>query len=98
MESEFKMNKIFKRLTIVGMALTMALGVGAVTYNSLNLKAEASKKGNTKSTTRSDILTPSNHTLLMIDHQPQMAFATKSHDVTLVRNNAEALAKSAKAI
>lgn len=99
MESEFKMKKIFKKLTMVGMALTMALGVGAVTHNSLNLNAEAAEQanGNTKLKTTSDILTPSNHTLLMIDHQPQMAFATKSHDVTLVRNNAEALAKSAKA-
>ena len=32
----------------------------------------------------------------MIDHQPQMAFATKSHDMTLVRNNVAGLAKSAK--
>ena len=39
MESEFKMKKIFKKLTMVGMALTMALGVGAVTHNSLNLNA-----------------------------------------------------------
>jgi nicotinamidase-related amidase len=98
MESEFKMKKISKKLTMVGMALTMALGVGAVTHNSLTLNAEAAQevKANTKSTTTADILTPSNHTLLMIDHQPQMAFATKSHDVTLVRNNVEALAKSAK--
>ena len=95
MESEFEMKKIFKRLTIVGMALTMALGVGAVTYNSLNLNVEAAK-ADTKSTTTSDILTPSNHTLLMIDHQPQMAFATKSHDITLIRNNVAGLAKSAK--
>ncbi|WP_239094379.1 hydrolase [Bacillus sp. B15-48] len=32
----------------------------------------------------------------MIDHQPQMAFATNSHDMTLVRNNVAGLAKSAK--
>ncbi|WP_249871583.1 hydrolase [Oceanobacillus saliphilus] len=32
----------------------------------------------------------------MIDHQPQMAFATKSHDMTLVLNNVAGLAKSAK--
>src|SRR4051794_16637073 len=98
MESEFKMKKIFKKLTIVGMALTMALGVGTVTYNSLNLNAEAAEKvkADKQSTTTSDILTPSNHTLLMIDHQPQMAFATKSHDMTLVRNNVAGLAKTAK--
>ncbi|WP_240702971.1 hydrolase [Cohnella luojiensis] len=34
---------------------------------------------------------------MLIDHQPQMAFAVKSHSVELVRNNTEALAKSAKA-
>ena len=38
------MKKIFKKLTMVGMALTMALGVGAVTYNSLNLNAEAAEQ------------------------------------------------------
>ncbi|WP_205753865.1 isochorismatase family protein, partial [Gottfriedia acidiceleris] len=42
------------------------------------------------------LLTPTNHTLLMVDHQPQMAFATKSADVTLVRNNAAGLAEAAK--
>lgn len=43
------------------------------------------------------LLTPDNHTLLLIDHQPQMAFATRSHDVEDVRNNVTGLAKSAKA-
>nr|WP_172797995.1 hydrolase [Bdellovibrio bacteriovorus] len=42
------------------------------------------------------LLTPSNHTLVLIDHQPQMAFATKSIDVATLRNNTVALAKSAK--
>ncbi|MGY5749343.1 hydrolase [Vibrio antiquarius] len=43
------------------------------------------------------LLTPDNHTLLLIDHQPQMAFATRSHDVEDVRNNVTGLAKTAKA-
>ncbi|MBV7393221.1 hydrolase [Mameliella sediminis] len=42
------------------------------------------------------LLTPDNHTLLLIDHQPQMAFATKSIDVAELRNNTVGLAKSAK--
>lgn len=42
------------------------------------------------------LLTPQNHTLLLIDHQPQMAFATKSIDVAELRNNTVGLAKSAK--
>ena len=90
------MKKVFRKLIVAGMALTMALGVGAVTHNSLNLKAEAAQEVKANTSTTSDILTPSNHTLLMIDHQPQMAFATKSHDMTLVRNNVAGLAKSAK--
>jgi len=43
------------------------------------------------------LLTPSNHTLILIDHQPQMAFATRSIDVAELRNNVTGLAKSAAA-
>ncbi len=43
------------------------------------------------------LLTPDNHTLLLIDHQPQMAFATRSIDVAELRNNTVGLAKSARA-
>lgn len=45
----------------------------------------------------SSLLTPENHALLLVDHQPQMAFAVASHDVVEVRNNVTALAKSATA-
>ena len=41
------------------------------------------------------LLTPSNHTLILIDHQPQMAFATKSIDIAELRNNVTGLAKAA---
>ncbi|PZO53289.1 MAG: hydrolase [Alphaproteobacteria bacterium] len=41
------------------------------------------------------LLTPANHTLLMIDHQPQMAFATRSIDVALLRTNAALVAEAA---
>lgn len=43
------------------------------------------------------LLTPDNHAVILIDHQPQMAFATRSHSVEDVRNNVTGLAKSAKA-
>jgi nicotinamidase-related amidase len=43
------------------------------------------------------LLTPENHTLILIDHQPQMAFATRSIDVAELRNNVTGLAKAAKA-
>lgn len=34
------------------------------------------------------LLEPTNHTLILIDHQSQMAFATKSIDPVILRNNA----------
>jgi nicotinamidase-related amidase len=42
------------------------------------------------------LLTPSDHTLIMIDFQSQMAFATKSIDPVLLRNNAALVANAAK--
>ena len=41
------------------------------------------------------LLTPDNCALLLIDYQPQMAFATKSIDGQLLDNNAVARAKTA---
>jgi nicotinamidase-related amidase len=41
------------------------------------------------------LLDPVNHTLIMIDHQSQMAFATKSIDAVTLRNNAGLIAKAA---
>jgi nicotinamidase-related amidase len=41
------------------------------------------------------LLTPQDHTLIMIDHQSQMAFATKSIDAVLLRNNVAMVAKAA---
>ena len=42
------------------------------------------------------MLTPDNHTVILIDHQMQMAFATASIDTVSLRNNAAGLAASAK--
>jgi len=42
------------------------------------------------------MLTPGDHTLVMIDHQSQMAFATKSIDLALLRNNAGLVTHAAK--
>ena len=42
------------------------------------------------------LLTPDNHMLIMIDHQPQMAFATRSIDIGILRNNAALVSHSAK--
>src|ERR1700678_3010820 len=42
------------------------------------------------------LLSPNDHTLIMIDHQSQMAFATKSIDPVLLRNNVALVAKTAR--
>jgi nicotinamidase-related amidase len=42
------------------------------------------------------LLSPGDHVLIMIDHQSQMAFATKSIDAVMLRNNAAMVAKAAK--
>jgi nicotinamidase-related amidase len=43
----------------------------------------------------SQLLSPKDHTLIMIDFQSQMAFATKSIDAVLLRNNAALVAHAA---
>jgi nicotinamidase-related amidase len=42
------------------------------------------------------LLDPNNHALVLIDHQPQMAFATQSHPIEIIRNNAALISKAAK--
>jgi nicotinamidase-related amidase len=42
------------------------------------------------------LLTPVDHTLVLIDHQSQMAFATHSIDAVELRNNAALVARAAK--
>lgn len=42
-----------------------------------------------------NLLNPTNHTLILIDHQSQMAFATKSIDTVNLRNNTALVAKGA---
>jgi nicotinamidase-related amidase len=42
------------------------------------------------------LLTPHDHTLILIDYQSQMAFATKSIDAVLLRNNAGLVAHAAR--
>ncbi len=44
-----------------------------------------------------DLLTPQNSQLIIIDHQPQMAFGVQSIDRQVLKNNVVALAKSANA-
>lgn len=42
------------------------------------------------------LLSPKDHALILIDHQSQMAFATKSIDLVALRNNTALVAKAAK--
>ena len=42
------------------------------------------------------LISPTDHTLIMIDHQSQMSFATKSIDAILLRNNCALVAKAAR--
>jgi nicotinamidase-related amidase len=48
-------------------------------------------------TPATSLLTPTNHTLVIIDFQSQMAFATKSIGTELLRNNAALVAQAAVA-
>ena len=42
------------------------------------------------------LLSPTDHTLIMIDFQSQMAFATKSIDAVTLRNNAALISNAAR--
>jgi nicotinamidase-related amidase len=42
------------------------------------------------------LLSPADHTLILIDFEPQMAFATKSIDAVMLRNNAALVANAAR--
>src|SRR5262245_25778813 len=50
---------------------------------------------NAKATPGKLLLTPKDHTLILIDFQSQMAFATKSIDAVALRNNAAVVAHAA---
>ena len=43
-----------------------------------------------------EVLTPENSQLIIIDHQPQMAFGVQSIDRQTLKNNVVGLAKAAK--
>ena len=43
-----------------------------------------------------EVLTPQNSQLIIIDHQPQMAFGVQSMDRQTMKNNVVGLAKAAK--
>jgi nicotinamidase-related amidase len=61
-----------------------------------NQQLEESSMAQATATAGKTLLTPKDHTLVMIDFQSQMAFATKSIDGSLLRNNAALISKAAK--
>ncbi|MRV73787.1 isochorismatase family protein [Duganella sp. FT92W] len=77
-------NMNFKTLAKLAMPIVMAFAAAAPSH-AAQPSAQPSQK----------LLAPDNHTLLLIDHQPQMAFATRSIDVAELRNNVTGLAKAA---
>lgn len=73
---------------------------GTALLSSLRGGAESNPPTASSSTTAAanfELLTPQNSVMLLIDHQPQMIFGVRSHDRQALRNNVQALAKSAKA-
>ncbi|WP_109806941.1 hydrolase [Sphingosinithalassobacter portus] len=51
---------------------------------------------NATATPGKTLLSPADHTLILIDFQPQMAFATRSIDIGMLRTNASLIANAAK--
>lgn len=74
-----------------------AIAGGLVASNAGTAPALANAAAPASSHWHTELLTPQNSTLLLIDHQPQMLFGVFSHERQLLRNNVVALAKSAKA-
>jgi nicotinamidase-related amidase len=68
-----------------------------ITGLAMLILAAATAADQAKPTPGESMLDPTNHTMILIDHQPQMAFATKSIDIVELRNNVTGLAKAAKA-
>lgn len=72
-----------------------AVSVIAAASAALMISATATAKA--KPEPADSLLSPDNHAVILIDHQPQMAFATKSIDIVELRNNVTGLAKAAAA-
>ncbi|MEO1585165.1 MAG: hydrolase [Planctomycetota bacterium] len=88
--------RIRPRLVAVTAVVTI-MGLGATLHADPSARASESKQRVDSAEPSLSLLTPSNSTLLLIDYQPQMIFGVHSHDRQMIRNNVEALAKSAQA-
>ncbi|MEO1242517.1 MAG: hydrolase [Pseudomonadota bacterium] len=75
----------------VSIALLMAMAIVALVLSAPSAYAQRAKP-----TPSGELLNPENHTLILIDHQPQMAFAANSIETNLLISNVTQVAKSAK--
>lgn len=64
--------------------LTLLLTGGLIAFNGIAQKPSA------------ELLNPSNHALVLIDHESQMGFAVKNIDITELRNNTAIVAGASK--
>lgn len=78
---------LLRSLAVFGLALA-ATASPVITSAALAQKA--------KPVASEELLTPTNHTLILIDHQPQMAFAANSMETSLLINNVTLVAKAGK--
>lgn len=66
-----------------------------IAFAAIVAPAHAQDMPNAQPTPSEALLTPDNHTLILIDHQPQMAFAANSIPTDQLINNVTLVAKSA---
>lgn len=83
--------------TATGNPQANSVGTSQPELNSLATKVSEGVQIQATATNASPrLLSPTDHSLMLVDHQPQMAFATKSHSLETIRNNVAGVAKSAK--
>lgn len=73
------------RMNLIALIVALAFGTAA-----------AQNPNNDPALAGSQLLNPNDHTLILIDHESQMAFAVASQPIENLRNNTVGLAKSAR--
>ena len=85
--------KLSKLTSVVAITL---VAVGCATVPPAEAADKSSNPHNDPKLAGAQLLNPDDHTLLLIDHESQMAFAVGSQPIENLRNNTVGLAKSAK--
>ena len=85
------------RTTLLALAAT---SLGAATLAAMQpgntANAQATRTTTIETASLTELLTPQNSTLLLIDYQPQMFFGVQSHDRQTIRNNVAGLSRAAQ--